>query len=45
MLNLRFAWKYQPLSFLSLVLNQQGYLVAGERTTERGLIAKASYLR
>ena len=44
-LNVRFAWEYQPLSFLYLVFNQQGYLAAGERTTERGLIAKVSYLR
>jgi len=44
-LNLRLAWEYRPLSFFYLVFNQQGYLAAGERTTERGLIAKASYLR
>lgn len=45
LLNLRLAWEYQPLSFLYLVLNQQGYVAAGERSTERGLIAKASFLK
>jgi|SRR6476661_2261537 len=44
-LNLRLAWEYQPLSFVYLVFNEQGYRTAGERSTERGLIAKASFLK
>ncbi|GAA4365278.1 hypothetical protein GCM10023185_35460 [Hymenobacter saemangeumensis] len=44
-LNLRLAWEYQPLSFVYLVFNQQGYQATGEPSTERGLIAKASFLK
>ncbi|WP_046246199.1 carbohydrate binding family 9 domain-containing protein [Hymenobacter terrenus] len=44
--NLRFAWEYRPLSFLYLVLNEQGYRsTTGEPVTERGLIGKVSYLK
>ncbi|HEX8657382.1 MAG TPA: hypothetical protein VF690_07610, partial [Hymenobacter sp.] len=44
-LNLRLAWEYRPLSFLYLVLNQQGFVSAGKPATERGLIGKLSYLK
>jgi hypothetical protein len=44
-LNLRFAWEYRPLSFLYLVLNQQGHVSADRPVTERGLIGKVSYLK
>ncbi|HLK97460.1 MAG TPA: hypothetical protein VK364_06800, partial [Hymenobacter sp.] len=46
-LNLRFSWEYQPLSFLFLVFNEQGYagLNPREQVTERGLIGKISFLK
>lgn len=43
--NIRFSWEYQPLSFIYLVYNRQGFDAVQKRLTEDHVITKISFLK